>query len=236
MPAYRFFYDASIEERANIFLTEKEHHHLSHVMRGKVGDIVEVVNGCGVLAQAAILNVGKKRTELEITNLSKEQEPKDSLVLIQGIPRVNRLEIILEKATELGATAIYLWSSELCERETLTDKQLERYRQLTIAAMKQCGRLFLPRLKTISLISDFTSMPQPLLFGDLNLEAPWISQALEDVRQSHQATIVIGPEKGLTSKEVHQLKEIGARGVKLHHNTLRTDTASITALAILSTG
>ena len=151
MPAERFFINSPLVEGQSINLEGQEFHHLAHVMRGRVGDAVEIVNGSGGFAEAKIERIQKHQAQLHIHGAEKHPKPSAELILVQAMPRINRLDFILEKGTELGATQIHLVATETCERKSVTDSQLERFQSITIAAMKQCGRLYYPILSFLVL-------------------------------------------------------------------------------------
>lgn len=234
MPSERYYTSSSLAIHQNILLDPQESHHLLHVMRGREGDQVELVNGQGSLAQASVSLVKKHSATLSVIGVENTPQPSFDIVLAQAIPRINRLDTILEKATELGATQIWLFPGEKSERKTLTDHQIERSKQLTISAMKQCGRLFLPKLKILPRLEDWKSPLQNAFFGDLQPNTPLFETEWKNCSPQKQCIILIGPESGFTQNETRQLVCLHAKGVKLHQNILRTDTAPLLALSLIS--
>ena len=240
MPAERYYFDAQLSVGLKFDLLEQEFHHLVHVMRSKVGDIIEIVNGKGALAKSKILEVSKRSVSLIIQEVSQQSEPEVNLILVQGIPRVNRLDTILEKCTELGATEIRLCPTQYSERKHFNEQQIKRFESITIAAMKQSGRLFLPKIQFIAPILEWKETKEKLFFGDLSPHAPLFYRELEKLSKEERGNclesclFVVGPEKGLCEEEILHLNQLNGIGVKLHSNTLRTDTAAIAALAIMS--
>lgn len=232
MPAYRFFYEGSLQSGSAIILQEKEHHHLLHVMRRAVGDKVEVVNGMGELASALVTAINRHEALLSLENVFKSHLPPNELILAQAVPKMNRLETILEKGTELGMTELWLFPGETSGKGLLQPKIIEKMKGVMIAAMKQCGRLYLPRITLMPSISQWKDIEGALLFGDLDPNAPLLFDALKKKREK-KTIFVVGPEAGFTEDEVKALKSLGGCGVKLHENILRTDTASITALSLI---
>ena len=227
MPSNRFYIDADLKAET-LSLDGEEFHHLVRVMRMQENDTVEVVNGRGMLATATIQNIGKAEATLRVSSLHTAKKSRE-IILAQAIPRMNHLEWIIEKGTELGATAFWLFPGELSEKNTLSPNQEERLKALSIAAMKQCGSLFLPAIIVKPSLSQWTPIPGSLIYGDTRENAPKIPHALKD-----PVVIFIGPEKGFAQKEIEILEHrLKALGVKLHDNILRTETAAITALAQL---
>lgn len=234
MPAERYYIPDNLEAGSQIALEGQEYHHLANVMRGRIGDEVELVNGLGLLATASIDALEKKRAVLSISNVLKQDRPKQSLIIAQGMPRLNRLEPIIEKATELGATEIWLFPASRSEKKSSSDNQIERLQAIAIAAMKQCGRLFLPKIVLLPPIKQWQNLPaNGCFFGDLRPKAVWFADALAQ-HPSHEIVVCIGPESGLTDEETHELERKGFIGVKIHPNILRSDTAAIAALSIAS--
>lgn len=233
MPADRFFNGTSLQSGQKVILDGTEFHHLVNVMRLKEGDNIELVNGQGALAQAYIELVEKKRAQLMIESVKTEQKSTRELILAQTLPRINRLDFIIEKGTELGATQFWLFPGQNSERKTLTEHQLERLQNLAIAAMKQCGRLFLPSLEIKPPLNQWERFNIPAYFGDMRDSAVAFNKI---IKHAENAIFFVGPEAGFSEKEIDRLSELGARGVKLHPNILRIDTAALVALSVMSTG
>lgn len=232
MPAERFFSDNELKINHKVELTEQEFHHLVNVMRAQEGDKVEIVNGRGSLAEATVTAREKKRALLHIDHVAIESPPEIEIILAQATPRINRLDFILEKGTELGMTQLWLFPGRLSERQQLTEHQLERMRGITIAAMKQCGRVYLPSIHIKPPIAQWTTLPEHSYFGDVDSSAQEFSQLWRKPKQA--VLLCIGPEAGFSADEVETLRNLNVQGVKFHNNILRTDTASLMALSLVS--
>lgn len=232
MPAERYFIATDLKKDAQIDLEGLEFHHFSNVMRGKVGDEIEIVNGKGALAEATVQNIAKKKAILEITKVTCSDQIPNQVILAQALPRLNRLDAIVEKGTELGINGLWLFPGERSERKDLSESQLERAESITIAAMKQSGRVFLPTITIQPALTKWQKPSLPIYFGDLSPAAPLFLDILKP--DQRQIIFCVGPESGFSGKEVESLKALGAIGVKLHQNILRTDTASIAALALIT--
>lgn len=228
MPAERFYFPGPLSTGQTCALEELEFHHLIHVMRTKTGDRVELVNGQGTLAQAQVVQIEKKRALLSIESSTSLPKPRREVILLQALPRIHRLDFIVEKGTELGMTALWLFPGERSERKELSTAQWERAKGQALAALKQCGRLWLPEIAWKPPLKKWSSLPFPTVFGDVHTDAPQL------VPIQSSALVCIGPESGLTSQEEEKLKGMGAHGVKLHPHILRTDTAALAALTLLT--
>lgn len=221
MPAERFYIDAELKN--SVSLSGQERHHLIDVMRARIGDEIELVNGKGSLAKAKISAITKRDATLEIFDLTETAAPIPRLNLIIPLMRPSKLELDIEKCTELGADAFFLYAAEYSEKKELSENSRERLKNIAIASMKQCGRLDLPPIHHLR-FDQILDLPGTLLFGDPRKEtAPKQFQGL--------LNIITGPERGFSPKELKKLEEKGV-GIKLHKNVLRAETAPIAALMI----
>ena len=178
MPVDRFFIASPFQRGQEVILKDAEFHHLTHVMRLREGDYIELVNGQGVCAQALIKHLEKKQAFLKIESLVNQQKPPRELILAQALPRINRLDFIIEKGTELGATQFWLFPGFHSERKALTEHQMARLHSQAIAAMKQCGRLYLPTFEIKPALDQWENMKIPAYFGDLRPSAEEFSKVL----------------------------------------------------------
>ena len=221
MPHNRFFVEIPLSEGESVDLKDEARH--LKVMRLSEGETLELVNGQNVLATATLIS--KHTARIDTIHLSPPPSP---LILCQGLPKLNRLDTIVEKGTELGMTELWLFPGERSEKRGV---KLERLEQIVIASMKQCGRLDLPKIVLKDPLTAWETLPYPAYFGDIDPEAPPLLSILE---KKGGICFCVGPEAGFSAKEEVHLKELGARGVRLHGNILRTDTASLVALSLIS--
>ncbi len=217
-------------------LPEAVAHHVQ-VRRLGPGELITLFNGSGGEYSASIERVEKKRVDVQVKVFSaREAEPSHSLVLAQGLPEGTKMDWILEKAVELGATAI---QPLMCSRSVvrLSDeraaKKMSHWQGILAAAAEQCGRNRLPHLAG------------PLPFGswiaqqDLHrriLLSPRGGQSLSEWARHHPAqavTLVVGPEGGLSPAEEDAAIASGALCLTLGSRVLRTETAGMTAMAVL---
>jgi 16S rRNA (uracil1498-N3)-methyltransferase len=230
MPAERFYFPGDFSLQTKIEFFDQEFHHLAHVMRGKLGDQIEIVNGNGFLGQAIITSLTKKNASLEIIEIHSENKPSHNIILAQAMPKLNRLDFIVEKGTELGMSELWLFPGHRSERKALTASLIERMKSVSIAAMKQCGRLFLPAIELKPSLEKWPVLTDSIFFGDISPEAPSL---LKVWKECENLIFFTGPESGFSQQEESLIKQWGGTGVKLHSNILRTDTASLAALSII---
>ena len=219
MPQNRFY----VEDLSYPELSDSELSHMK-VMRLRDGETFELVDGKGHLAIASFHNGALTLHE------SHHSAPSAPLIIAQGMPHLNKFELILEKGCELGMTEIIFFVGDLSEKDSINEKQLDRCRKILISAMKQSGRLYLPQI-SVSPLPDILDAHKDklLLFGDTQKQAPPLLK--QDA--SRPLIFFVGPEKGFSESEEQWLRK-NAQGVSLSPNILRTETAPLAALAIIS--
>ncbi|MES2122889.1 MAG: RsmE family RNA methyltransferase [Chlamydiota bacterium] len=232
MPHDRFYIDAPFRNEETVSIEDAEWHHLVNVSRAKSGQAVDLVNGRGQLAHARISQLNKKSADLiieEITNSPKEAA--SPIILALALPRMNHLEWVVEKGTELNASAFWLFPGMLSEKSSLSPSQQQRLKHLSVAAMKQCGRLDLPKVELKPPLLQWQPLSGTLLYGDVSPDAPYL---WELPRAKAPVILFIGPESGFSSKEEAYLRDsLGAKGVRLHPNILRAETAPLVGLSLI---
>lgn len=224
MPSERFFLDAELQGKVSLQGTEL--HHLAHVMKVRIGEEIELVNGRGTLAIAKVAEISKREATLEVLSATEIPLKEPRLILAIPLMRPAKLELIIEKCTELGADVFWIYPAHHSEKGDLSEHQQERLMHIAISAMKQCGRLDLPKIEVIKHFEDIFKREFPVFFGDTRPKAPKIAPV-------EKMVFVTGPERGFSEKEVKVL-EAKAKGVKLHENILRAETAPIAVAAIFS--
>ena len=230
MPHDRFFSKELLTEKSVITLEKTEAAHI-HVMRKKVGDIIEIINGKNILSHAQILSISPKETVVEIIDIVKEKPTQTKIILVQSFVKSSKLDLILEKATELGVDEFILFKADQSEIVKFSDEKEKRFHSLLISAVKQCGRLDLPKITFIPNLYNLKQNSCSYFFGDPD------SSTLFSARQyrNHNTCFIIGPEKGFSNKEILFLKtKLKALGVKINKNILRTETAAICVAALLA--
>lgn len=109
MPHDRYYLDAPLLAGESVVLEEGEWHHLANVARGRCGDPIDLINGKGQIAHATITALRKSSATVQIDEVEQETRKKSPLILIQALPRMNHLEWIIEKGTELDVTSFWLF-------------------------------------------------------------------------------------------------------------------------------
>jgi len=214
--------------------------HLSRVVRKKVHDVVEVVDGQGNLYTIVLTKISKSVATGEIQKRTRYAgEPNFNLTLAQAIPKGNRFDLVVEKGTEIGvSTFIPL----VCEHSIVeaSSSRLSRWRKIAIAAMKQSARSVLPEVTPAQTIHEVVRKQGLLKLGliaDSGEGAKSLSNLILELKQRlfnlKSAIILVGPEGGFSLEEVKLALENGFYRFTLGPRRLRSETAGIISSAIL---
>ncbi len=224
----QFFFSQGIRDEL-ILIEGGEHLHLSRVMRKNTGDRIWIADGKGTAYHAEITDIGKESTHCKI--LERHQgfgEPRNKVSLAVGIIKPAHWEILLEKAVELGVHEI----CPLITRYTIVPGiKRERCEKILMAAMKQSGRSYLPRLHD--------PLPYKDLFSSKRTGTVYLCDNQEDYpdldpgRENAEYLVLIGPEGGFSPEEAGLAIAHGAKPVLLANRRLRTETACMAALSRL---
>jgi len=223
MPQNRFFNENPFKKGLSITLEQDELKHL-RVMRKDIGDTIELINGQNQLATAEITSLNKSSAELILKEVHTAPPPSRQIILAQSLLKPKNLDLVIEKGTELGATTFLLFPGEQSEKTSLSTNQLQRCRHLTISALKQCGRLDLPRIELLPPLAKWTTFPKNSFYGSLNSNNKFTSH-------NQDLCLFVGPEGGFTTEE-EVLLSTKAKGVRIHPNTLRAETAALCFLTL----
>lgn len=226
----RLFVPHDLSPGAALDLDEGQSRYLAAVMRQAVGDEVAVFNGRDGEWRATLAKVGKRAVTLTALSRSRAQETGPDLDLIVALVKRARLEIIVEKAAELGARRVRPVTTE---RTNADHTRVDRLRAIAVEASEQTGRLDVPQvLEPLKLekVLDGWDADRRLLFCD---EAGGAAPVLGAVKASGPWAILIGPEGGFSAKEREMLRGLPyAVPASLGPRILRADTAAISALTL----
>lgn len=232
MPSQRFFIDTELNENQELSISGKEFLHIVTVMRNKENSFIEIVNGREQLAKCLITKIEKTHLSLLIQKVTFKQN-LDKITIYQAFVPSQRLEVIIEKGTELGVTTFNLFPGEKSINKNINQDKINRLKLIAISAIKQCGRLNLPEISLLPPIKDWkkNKIPSPLFFGNIDAYSPKLTKSL--IPKDNSISYAIGPEAGFSKKEIELLKTLNVLGVNIHPYILRTETAAI-AFTVLS--
>jgi len=236
----RFFIRREKIRGASAALTGPELDHLRRVLRLTVGDAVTLFDDRGWEHEAVIRDLHAERGDLEISrSYEAGKESPLQLTLALGVTKGEKMDFVVEKATELGVAAILPFTSSFTVPK-LDDKKIakrsERWRKIALSAAKQCGRTQVPEILPLC---EFRRMVAGA--GDRELRLLfWEKETAQSLRQVYQSNadapailVVIGPEGGMSSVEAELALARGFHSVHMGRRILRAETAAVTALSLV---
>ena len=230
MKENRFYFNKESLVNNKVIITDDEFRHLSLVLRKRAGDSVVLFCGDGFDYNATITKITKKEAELIVKEkINNETESSVNLTIFQALAKGEKLSLIAQKLTEIGASEMLVFSSKFCDVTEKTSK-LDKLNKVVINASKQCGRSKL--VKTNESVLTFNQMIEKFKDFDLvlcayeNEENLHISSILNKFK-GNKIAVIIGPEGGFSADEVKTISDNGARVVTLGKRILRTETAAI---------
>lgn len=220
-----------------IRLGDDDVHHLLHVMRVRAKEEIEVVAD-GKLYSAIVKDVNPLKIVVNY-EISSDSEIGKDVTLFFALAKGDKIDFVIQKATELGVTKIVLIKTERCVvkfDDKDFSKKLVRYEKIAKEASEQCHRLRIPGIVGVI---DINNIPQKYL-SDVNLlayekEAGKTSLFLKDYNKYNSVSIMIGPEGGFSEKEIQLLVDkYQFKTISLGKRILRTETAAVYALSVIS--
>lgn len=242
MAKHRFYLPASDWNLERLTLTGEEAHHCVDVMRCREGERIIVFNGLGTEAEVEILSTAKGLVTLSPGLVTQTPRPPAFLQLGQAVPKGKNMDLIIQKATELGVSSIVPLLSERTvvqlDKEDLGKKR-DKWQRIAIEACKQCGQNWVPEVGLPMKVEAFVRQSKaPLrLIAAISPEALSLKSILacRDQEQSPRpaaACLMIGPEGDFTPAELSSALSAGFAPLSLGPIILRSETAAIYALSI----
>jgi len=238
MPRDRFFIEGAHAPGARLVFPPDDAHKIATVLRMASGAQVEVVDSAG-RAYAATLAVDGKHVEATLGDMLARDavEPTLRITIAQAIPKGQKMDLIVEKATELGAHAIVPLRSARVIGETTRENKIERWHRIAKSAAQQSGRLVVPQIAPVAdwttLIATFAAYDRVYLPWETADPQPLRDTIADDVVRAQTMLVIIGPEGGFSREEVERVTAAGARAISLGRRILRTETAALVVLAAL---
>lgn len=217
-----------------ISLTGDEFLHLSKVLRAKVGDKVKCFYDSSPFFDCEIVEITKHYATLKLLGeKSCLANPTDKIVLFQALPKLDKLEFIAQKLTELGVSEIRPIKTQFCIAKDNPNK-LERLNKIVVSACKQCNRTSLlfvaPTIDVKKL--DFSGFDL-VLFANENEGTVKIDSLHDKIKDAKSIAFIVGSEGGFSSTEIENLSKV-AHSISLGKRILRTETASMAIASYIS--
>jgi 16S rRNA (uracil1498-N3)-methyltransferase len=243
---HRFYISPENWNPGGLALIGPEAHHARDVLRMRAGEKLVVFNGCGREITAEIVDLGDEEIELRKLHEAEIPSLRCRIVLGQAIPKGKNMELIVQKAVEIGAAEIAPIISDRTivhvDSESAAQKQ-SKWNQIAIEAAKQCGQNWLPHVHPPRKLAELFSLADESfdlqLIGSLQPGAQHLKKILADYSSEHQdrprsVLMLVGPEGDFTPAELALARSHGCQPITLGPIILRVETAAIYCLSILS--
>lgn len=239
----RFFIKENQIQNNKITIIGEDVNHIKNVIRKQIGDIIEICNQDNEQSyKCEIEKIEEKQITTKIIEELKAQESNIKVDIFQGLPKAEKMELIIQKSVELGANAIIPVNMKRCVVKLDSkseEKKIERWQKISESAAKQCGRNNIPEVKHLVNIKDICNKIKDydaMIVAYENEKENTLKQELTKLKNKQKNLkigIVIGPEGGLEENDVKLLKESGAKIITLGHRILRTETVALNMLSII---
>lgn len=236
-----FFVTPEQVKEDRIFVEGSDVNHMKNVLRMRVGEAVRISDGnnltylcevAGYEGDMAVLTIRERETS--------DVELPCRIYLFQGLPKQDKMELIVQKAVELGVYEVIPVATKRAVvklDEKRAKKKVERWQEIARSAAKQAGRGYIPEIKQVMSYSealrysdnlDVVLIPYELAEGMAKTK-----EIIENISPGQSVGIYIGPEGGFEKEEVEEAVAVGAKAITLGKRILRTETAGLTTLSVL---
>lgn len=227
-------------------ITGSDVHHIKDVLRMKVGDQLELLDGTGEIYKSKIVEMKKDKIICEILeHRAQNSELRTQVAIAQGLPKAKKMDFIIQKCAELGANKII---PMLTERSVAKSEKLDRWRKIAKEAAEQSGRAIIPEILPLIKFEEVLKMKNQFDLALISWELEK-GKSLKSVLRNFPITqspnsqipippspnllILIGPEGGFSSQEIKLAKKAGFISVSLGKRILRSETAGLAVLAAI---
>ena len=245
MSLHRFYLPPSRWSEDQPELDPADAHHCTDVLRLGSGDAVTVFDGQGNEASATLTEVTRKHTFLSLGERRSTPKPRCSLTLAQAVPKGKNMDLVIQKAVELGASFLIPLLSERTvvrlDGSGDAERKQARWQSIALEACKQCGQNWMPEVGLPRAMKEFFGKLPPvdlMLVASLQPGARSIKEVISSFETMHgglpESTLVlIGPEGDFTPEEIALALSAGAHPITLGPIILRTETAALYCLSVL---
>jgi len=240
----KFFIENNQINENKITLIGEDVKHIANVLRKDVGNEINICNittSDNFLCQ--IEEISKEEIKCSIIEkIESESEPNTEITIFQGLPKAEKMELIIQKCTELGAKTFVPVAMERCVvkfDDKTACKKIERWQKIAETAAKQSGRDIIPKVENLINLKKVCNLIEKydiVLLAYENEENYTLKEAINSVKNKRnlKVGIIIGPEGGIDCNEVQLLEQAGAKVITLGKRILRTETVGIMMTGIIS--
>jgi len=235
---HRFYFENIDEDSEFIDFSKNISHQIINVLRMKNGDSIEVFNGKDLSAIAQI-NADSKDVVARVISKKNVFDSKLKIDIYQSIIKNSKLELIIEKLTELGISSFTPLISERSQKKdviSLSENKINRLKKICIESAEQSGKYFIPEIrnkeKFIGMF-DNRRLDNPIIFYENPDESKELNDINLDSYKNSTLSVFIGPVGGFSENEISLSKNSGANIVNIGETILKSDTAAIVSCALL---
>lgn len=226
------FYHAALAPSGEVVLAGDEARHVA-AQRLRAGDPIALFDGRGYVARGHVRAVGRSNVAVEVERGYQEPSPLPHLALYGAVPKGDRVNVLLDMATQLGMSRFtpVRWHRSVVEPSV---RAQERWRRICIEACKQSRRVYVPDIAALAPLADAAaqahSSAHRLLVAHPGRDA--VAIAAVDLAGAEHIALFVGPEGGMTDEEVEMLRKLEARFVRLGDAVLRIETAAVALISL----
>jgi 16S rRNA (uracil1498-N3)-methyltransferase len=234
----RFFAYKGQLENDSFTIEGTDANHIASVLRGKVGDEIVICDGEGTDYYCTLTQVDKKSVTARVNqSCATASEPRVKITLYQGLPKSDKMELIIQKCVEIGLVRIVPVKTEfaVAKLDGKEDKKRERWQKIAEAAAKQCGRGIIPTIDRAMSFAEAVADSKQCSAAIIPYENETQYGIKQFARgfQGDSIAVFIGPEGGFAPKEIELALKNGITSVTLGKRILRTETAGLVTGAVL---
>lgn len=241
----KFFVKNNQVNNEKITIVGEDVNHIKNVLRLNIDDNIQICNvDTAINYTCGISKISNEAIECIIFNIIEtNSESNIHINIFQGLPKSDKMELIIQKSVELGANEITPVEMKRCVRkieEKSKLKKIERWQKISEVASKQCGRDIIPKINQITNIKNICNLINDydiVLLAYENEKENTLKNELLKIKDKTEKNlkigVIIGPEGGLDIEEVQVLKENGAKVITLGKRILRTETVAFTLISII---
>jgi 16S rRNA (uracil1498-N3)-methyltransferase len=237
-----FYVENSQVNIDEIIITGSDVNHIKNVLRMTTGECIAICDGQGKDYYCTITSVSSTEIIANIEEVSdSKSELPSKIYLFQGLPKKDKMELIIQKAVELGAYEIIPLAMKRSvvklDDKKKELKKIERWQAIAVSAAKQSGRGIIPRVHSVLDFSQGIEMAKTLEYNVIPYEqSEGILKAhkvIEEAAGYNSIGVFIGPEGGFADKEIQKVMEAGMETITLGRRILRTETAGLAVMSLL---
>lgn len=241
----KFFVNQENIQDKKILIVGEDVNHIKNVLRKNISDTLEVCNtqsGKNFLCEIQEIKQDQIICNI-IKNLENTSEPNTYVHIYQGLPKSDKMELIIQKAVELGVSEITPTNMSRCIVKLDSKdarKKVERWQKISEVAAKQSGRDIIPKINNLCGLNEIVNQCQgydAILLAYENEKENKLKNKIEELKRLQKEqlkiAVIIGPEGGLAKEEVEKAKQNGIKIVTLGNRILRTETVALNILSII---